>query len=121
MLKVQKERTFILSSISGLKDNLTRWWMTMTDEEQREIFLRSGTIAVCAVAATVTLPMIGYSHSVQREQADFRTQVTRLASNDDAGEVVRTAAHSPACIRSVAAHPHDLPGRPGRRPKRFPR
>jgi spore germination cell wall hydrolase CwlJ-like protein len=43
--------------------------------------------------------MIGYSHSVQREQADFRTQVTRLASNDDAGEVVRTAAHSPALLK----------------------
>ena len=100
MLKVQKERWFILSSISGFKDRLTRWWMTMTDEEQRDIFLRGGAVVGCALAASVTLPMIGYSHSVQVAEADFRYQVTRLAEAEDAGEVVRTAAHSPALLNN---------------------
>ncbi|KDA04092.1 cell wall hydrolase [Hyphomonas oceanitis] len=72
--------------------------MTMTDDEQRDIFVRGATIAVCAVAATVTLPMVGQIQAEKRADADFREQAVRLASMEDAGVSVRTAAYAPALL-----------------------
>jgi len=72
--------------------------MTMTDDEQRDIFVRGATIAVCAVAATVTLPMVGQIQAEKRADADFREQAVRLASMEDGGVSVRTAAYAPALL-----------------------
>jgi len=84
--------------MSGLREKLKRWWMTMTDDEQRDIFVRGATIAVCAVAATVTLPMVGQIQAEKRADADFREQAVRLASMEDGGVSVRTAAYAPALL-----------------------
>ncbi|KCZ90827.1 hydrolase [Hyphomonas johnsonii MHS-2] len=72
--------------------------MTMTDDEQRDIFIRGATIAVCAVAATVTLPMVGQIQAEKRADADFREQAVRLASIEDGGVTARTAAFTPALL-----------------------
>lgn len=98
MLKVQKERWFTLPSISALKESVERWWLMMTDEEQKQIFVRAGTVAACAVATTITLPMLGQTHSVQVEAANYRAQITQLAEADDAGAVVRAAPNTPALL-----------------------
>ena len=70
----------------------------MTNEEQRDIVVRGATVAVCAVAATVTLPMIGSVQSDIRAQADFREQAERFAQVEDGGASVRVADHSPAVL-----------------------
>lgn len=98
LLRVLKPRRATLTPMSGLREKLKRWWMTMTDDEQRDIFVRGATIAVCAVAATVTLPMVGQIQAEKRADADFREQAVRLASMEDGGVSVRSAAYAPALL-----------------------
>lgn len=98
MLRVLKPRRATLSPMRGLQAKLMRWWMAMTNEEQRDIVVRGATIAVCAVAATVTLPMIGQVQLEKRAEADFRVEAARLASIEDGGVAVRTAPHTPSLL-----------------------
>lgn len=98
MLRIQKPRAATLSSMRGLQGRLKRWWMAMTNDEQRDIVIRGATIAVCAVAATVTLPMIGAVQSDIRAQADFSEQAQRFAQVEDAGASARVASHTPAVL-----------------------
>ncbi|MEZ5952789.1 MAG: cell wall hydrolase [Hyphomonas sp.] len=72
----------------------------MTNEEQRDVIIRGATVAVCAVAATVTLPMIGQVQADIRAEADFRDSAQRLASIEDGGATVRTDANAPAVLDS---------------------
>ena len=88
MLRVLQPRTATLSSMRGLQGRLKRWWMAMTNEEQRDIVIRGATVAVCAVAATVTLPVIGSVQSDIRAQADFSEQAQRFAQIEDGGASV---------------------------------
>lgn len=70
----------------------------MTNEEQRDIIVRGATVAVCAVAATVTLPMIGDLQLEKRADADFRAEAVRLASIEDGGVTVRTDPTTPRLL-----------------------
>ena len=100
MLRVYKLRQATLSPMRGFREKLKRWWMVMTNEEQRDIILRGMTVAVCAVAATVTLPAIGSVQAEKRAEADFSAQAARLAQIEDGGVAVRTADHTPALLDS---------------------
>ena len=82
----------------GLQGKLKRWWMAMTNEEQRDIVIRGATVAVCAVAATVTLPVIGSVQADIRAQADFSEQAQRFAQIEDGGASVRLADHAPSLL-----------------------
>jgi spore germination cell wall hydrolase CwlJ-like protein len=70
----------------------------MTNEEQRDIVIRGATVAVCAVAATVTLPVIGAVQADIRAQADFSEQAERFAQIEDGGASVRLADHAPSLL-----------------------
>ena len=64
-----------LVHVSELSNKLKRWWLGMTDQEQREVFIRGGMIAVCAVTATVSLPVISNQQVSLRAEAEYRAQV----------------------------------------------
>ena len=98
MLRNLQPRQATLSSMRGLQGKLKRWWMAMTNEEQRDIVIRGATVAVCAVAATVTLPVIGSVQSNIRAQADFSEQAQRFAQIEDGGASVRLADHAPSLL-----------------------
>lgn len=98
MLRILQPRPATLSSMRGLQGKLKRWWMAMTNEEQRDIVIRGATVAVCAVAATVTLPVIGSVQSDIRAQADFSEQAQRFAQVEDGGASVRLADHAPSLL-----------------------
>ncbi len=98
MLRNLQPRQATLSSMRGLQGKLKRWWMAMTNEEQRDIVIRGATVAVCAVAATVTLPVIGSIQSDIRAQADFSEQAQRFAQVEDGGASVRLADHAPSLL-----------------------
>ena len=98
MLRNLQPRQATLSSMRGLQGKLKRWWMAMTNEEQRDIVIRGATVAVCAVAATVTLPVIGSVQSDIRAQADFSEQAQRFAQVEDGGASVRLADHAPSLL-----------------------
>jgi spore germination cell wall hydrolase CwlJ-like protein len=70
----------------------------MTDQEQREVFIRGGMIAVCAVTASVSLPVISSSQANLRAEAEYRAEAERFAMYQDAGLAVRTEAHTPALL-----------------------
>ena len=70
----------------------------MTNEEQRDIVIRGATIAVCAVAATVTLPLIGELQMEKRAEADFHAEAVRLASIEDGGVTVRADPMTPSLL-----------------------
>lgn len=86
--------------MGGLHVQFKRWWMVMTNDEQRDVFIRGGMIAVCAVAATVTLPAIGSLQAERRADAEYAALAQRLATFADGGDAVRTAAHTPSLIDS---------------------
>ncbi len=100
MLSVLQPRRATLSPMCGLRERLQRWWMVMTNDEQRDILVRGATVAVCAVAASVTLPVLGSVNSDMRAEADFREQSIRLATIEDGGATVRSADHTPALLDS---------------------
>ncbi|WP_291062112.1 cell wall hydrolase [Hyphomonas sp.] len=70
----------------------------MTDQEQREVFIRGGMIAVCAVTATVSLPVISHQQTGLRAEAEYRAEAERFAMYQDAGLAVRTGEHTPALL-----------------------
>ena len=72
----------------------------MSNAEQRETMTRASLVAVCAVAATVTLPAIGLIQTQKRAEADYRADVQRLAQMLDGGAAVRSQSHSPQVLDS---------------------
>lgn len=98
MLRVLQPRRATLSPMRGLQEQLKRWWMAMTNEEQRDIVIRGATVAVCAVAATVTLPLIGELQMEKRAEADFHAEAVRLASIEDGGVTVRADPMTPSLL-----------------------
>ena len=98
MLRFLQPSPARLVSLNGLRAKLKRWWLGMTDQEQREVFIRGGMIAVCAVTASVSLPVISNSQSTLRAEAEYRAEAERFAMYQDAGLAVRTEAHTPALL-----------------------
>ena len=98
MLRFLKPRRFSVSRVNGLREKLTRWWLGMTDQEQRDVFVRGGMIAVVAVSATVSLPAIPDQQAGLRAEAEFRAEAERFAAYEDAGLAVRTSGHAPALL-----------------------
>ena len=100
MLRFLQPSPARLVSLNGLREKLKRWWLGMTDQEQREVFIRGGMIAVCAVTASVSLPVISNSQSTLRAEAEYRAEAERFAMYQDAGLAVRTEAHTPALLET---------------------
>jgi spore germination cell wall hydrolase CwlJ-like protein len=98
MLRFLQPSRARLVSLNGLFQKLYRWWLGMTDQEQREVFIRGGMIAVCAVTASVSLPVISSSQANLRAEAEYRAEAERFAMYQDAGLAVRTEAHTPALL-----------------------
>ncbi len=98
MLRFLQPSQTSLVTLNGLREKLKRWWLGMTDQEQREVFIRGGMIAVCAVTATVSLPVISSQQVSLRAEAEYRAEAERFAMFQDAGLAVRTDAHTPALL-----------------------
>jgi len=98
MLRFLQPSQTSLVTLNGLREKLKRWWLGMTDQEQREVFIRGGMIAVCAVTATVSLPVISNQQVSLRAEAEYRAEAERFAMFQDAGLAVRTDAHTPALL-----------------------
>jgi spore germination cell wall hydrolase CwlJ-like protein len=98
MLRFLQPSQMTLASLNELQNKLKRWWLGMTDQEQREVFIRGGMIAVCAVTATVSLPVISNQQVSLRAEAEYRAEAERFAMFQDAGLAVRTDAHTPALL-----------------------
>ena len=98
MLRVSKPGRATLWRSNGLRDRLTRWWFAMTDQEQRDVIIRGGMIAVIAASATVSLPAISETQADLRAEAEFRAEAERFAAYGDGGLAVRTAADAPALL-----------------------
>lgn len=98
MLRFLQPSQMTLASLNELNNKLKRWWLGMTDQEQREVFIRGGMIAVCAVTATVSLPVISNQQVSLRAEAEYRAEAERFAMYQDAGLAVRTDAHTPALL-----------------------
>lgn len=98
MLRFLQPSRASLGPLNGLREKLKRWWLGMTDQEQREVFIRGGMIAVCAVTATVTLPVISDQQATIRAEAEFRAEAQRFAMFQDAGLAARTDTMAPALL-----------------------
>ncbi|MDP1557059.1 MAG: cell wall hydrolase [Hyphomonas sp.] len=98
MLRFLQPSQTSLASLNELSDKLKRWWLGMTDQEQREVFIRGGMIAVCAVTATVSLPVISNQQVSLRAEAEYRAEAERFAMYQDAGLAARADVHTPALL-----------------------
>jgi len=98
MLRFLQPSRASLGPLNGLREKLKRWWLGMTDQEQREVFIRGGMIAVCAVTATVSLPVISDQQAALRAEAEYRSEVQRFATFQDAGLAARADAMTPALL-----------------------
>lgn len=100
MLRFLKPGRASVFRVNGLREKLTRWWLGMTDQEQRDVFIRGGMVAVVAVTASVSLPAISQQQADLRADAEFRAEAERLALYEDGGLAVRTASHTPSLMDS---------------------
>ncbi|OZB16205.1 MAG: cell wall hydrolase [Hyphomonas sp. 34-62-18] len=100
MLRFLKPGRASVFRVNGLREKLTRWWLGMTDQEQRDVFIRGGMVAVVAVTASVSLPAISEQQAGLRADAEFRAEAERLALYEDGGLAVRTASHTPSLMDS---------------------
>lgn len=98
MLRFLQPSRASLGPLNGLREKLKRWWLGMTDQEQREVFIRGGMVAVCAVTASVTLPMISGQQATLRAEAEYRAEAERFAAFQDAGLAARADAMTPALL-----------------------
>lgn len=98
MLRFLQPSRASLGPLNGLREKLKRWWLGMTDQEQREVFIRGGMVAVCAVTATVSFPVISDQQAAVRAEAEYRSEVQRFAAYQDAGLAVRTDAHTSSLL-----------------------
>jgi spore germination cell wall hydrolase CwlJ-like protein len=101
MLRVSKLRTATIAVLQKWRAGMRRWWLAMSDTEQRETITRASLVAVCAVAATVSLPAIGMIQTQKRAEADYRADAMRLAQMLDGGAAVRAEAHAPEVLDSA--------------------
>ncbi len=106
MLTVGKALSRILNGLRTNAKRLHRWWLVMSDQEQREV-VRMGVVTFgCAVAACTLLPTIVLRYDAQKTDADFRAEALLLAQGSDAAGAVRNSEEaSPlldhAWLRSV--------------------
>ncbi len=100
MLSVLQPRHRTLVRRGGLRQKFKRWWLGMTDQEQRDMFIRGSMIAVCVVAVSVTGPVIAEVQSGVRAEADYRALAQRLAAYEDGGLAVRSDAHAAPVVNS---------------------
>lgn len=98
MLRLPKSVRVSLPLFSLLRTGLARWWLVMTDKQQRDVFIRGSMIAVATVGASLGLPAVSDHQSELRGEAELREQARRLAAYGDAGLAVRTAAHTPELL-----------------------
>lgn len=101
MLTLWKAITRILPCGAAHKRALGRWWLSMTDEEQRRIMMRGVSVAVCAVAVTSVLPMVNSAYQAERDEADARLRTSLFAELGDGAEAIRAMPDAPSLI----AHP----------------
>jgi hypothetical protein len=98
MLRFSKRGRATLPSSKGLRHRFARWWFAMTDQEQRDVYVRGGMIAIIAVGATVSLPAISEQQAGLRADAEFRAEAERFAAYGDGGLAVRSAPDAPAVL-----------------------
>ena len=101
MLTLWKAITRILPCGTAQKRAIGRWWLSMSDEEQRRVTMRGVSVAVCAVAVTSVLPMVSTSYVAEQEEAEARLRATLFAELGDGAEAIRAMPDAPSLI----AHP----------------
>lgn len=79
----------IMNAIKARQKSVALWWLKMSDQEHRAIVRRGATIAACAFAVCMLLPVIGVRYEDQRLQAEFRADARELALSGAAGDAVR--------------------------------
>lgn len=99
MLTSEKGRGRILTRGNGILSRIRRWWMTMSDQEQREIMMRGVSVAACAAAVSVVMPTISVTYDIKQDEAALRDQTRMFAETEDAGRTVREAEHAPALLQ----------------------
>lgn len=98
MLRLPKSVRVSLSAISFLRTLRARWWLVMSDRQQREVLVRGSLVAVATAGVSMGLPAVSDLQSTLRGEAELREQAGRLAAYGDAGLAVRTADHTPALL-----------------------
>ena len=95
---MKKPLSGILRSIKARRKGIARWWLTMSDQEQRAVVLRGATISGCAFAACAILPAIGVRYDTQRADAAFRAEATALAMAEAPADAVLEYANTPSSL-----------------------
>ncbi len=98
MLKFWKHSRRILQRLDAAKYKAARWWLVMTNKEQRDILYRGATLSLCAVGAAVAMPVISIQHDGQLKRAAFRYEARLLAEAPSAGAALRNDDGAPALL-----------------------
>ncbi len=98
MLRVSQSHQTSLVHLGGLRVKLQRWWLRMTDLEERDVLIRASMVAVCAVAVSVTGPMVASVQADMRTAAEHRSLIDRFALTGDGALSVRLHPGSPAVL-----------------------
>ena len=81
------------SAGKSMRAKVSRWWLSMSDREQRQIFTRGALAVVCAAGLSASMPMIASANSEKQAEADLRTQSLEFAYAQTTGLVAQAGAN----------------------------
>lgn len=80
------------------------WWLTMSDEEQRDVYKRSGATVACGLMACMLLPAISERYETERVEADFRSRAVSFALGDTAQDAINSQSDAAQLLEHPWLH-----------------
>ncbi|MEM7663852.1 MAG: cell wall hydrolase [Pseudomonadota bacterium] len=99
MFTIWKPLTHILRWVKASRKSLAKWWLEMSDQEQREVMRRGLVTAGSAFAVCITLPSITVQYQDHRADADFRAEAKALALADAAADANSAREAAPSLMQ----------------------
>ncbi len=88
LLRKVKPFDAMLETLGAVRKRTARWWLSMSDQEQREIARRGMTLGLCAAGVSFAMPAMSVAYDQKRIEAEFRDQAARLAEARQDADVV---------------------------------
>lgn len=87
-----------------IRKRVALWWLTMSDEEQRDVYKRSVAVSACGLMTCLLLPAMGARYQTQLADMNFRNEAVSLASAETAREALNTSADTAQLLKHPWLH-----------------
>ena len=99
MLTLLKAAKRLYTRLSVQLRAVKRCWLVMTDTERRALLMRGMSVATCAMAVTVAMPVLADRYEIEVQEADARLRANLFAELGDAGAAMRADPTAPSLVQ----------------------